>query len=169
MGMRCSEMNLDALIKKGSPPWTPSPGVHAVDVWHEYDIPTAGTFRTGAGVQVLFTLIGEPDDRLTVWAYTCLSSEDADRLGREPSFATIADLEASVGRMFAHHRAVFVLADNLKISEWTPLDVDAGVLESATEFLRGIRASLARTSGPGTRFRAELAGVNVETSDLVDA
>ena len=162
-------MNLDALIKKGSLPWTPSPSVHDVDVWHEYDIPTAGTFRTGAGAQVLFTLIGEPEDRLTVWAYTCLSSEDADRLGREPSFASIADLEASLGRVFAHHRAVFVLADNLKISRWTPLDVDAGIVESATEFLQGIRASLATTSAPGTRFRAELAGVNVETSDPVDA
>lgn len=162
-------MNLDALIKKGSLPWTPSPSVHDVDVWHEYDIPTAGTFRTGAGHQVLFTLIGEPEDRLTVWAYTCLRSEDADRLGHEPSFASIADLEAAVSRLFAQHRAVFALADNMKIDQWTPLDVDADVVESATEFLRGIRDALANTSPPGTRFRAELAGVNVETSDLIDA
>lgn len=162
-------MNLDALIKKGCLPWTPSADVHSVDVWHEYDIPTAGTFQTGAGRQVLFTLIGEPDDRLTVWAYTCLSSEDAQRLEKEHSFASLADLEAFVSRMFAHHRAVFALADDLKISRWTPLDVKADVVESATDFLRGIRASLADTSPPGTRFRAELAGVNVETSDLVDA
>ncbi len=161
-------MNLDTLVKQGCMPWTPAPGVHGVDIWHEYDIPTIGTFRTSEGNSVLFTLVGEPDDRLTVWAYKSLSSEDAAKQEREPYDST-TDLDESVGKMFVGRHTIFALADDLKIIHWTPTEVGAGVLESATEFLRGVRSSLASTSAPDAKFRAELAGVEVETTDLVDA
>jgi hypothetical protein len=165
MGKGSSEMNLDALVKQGHAPWAPTSGARRVDIWHEYDIPTAGTFELANGKVVVFTLIGEPDQRLTVWAYTEIPSDV------EPdSFASTDDLEAALDSMFVGHKAVFALADDLKIARWTPLEVGEGVLNSATEFLRGVRASLAeKRDDPGLRFRAELAGVEVETAELVDA
>ncbi len=159
-------MNLDALVKHGHAPWAPAPGIDDVEVWHEYDIPTAGTFHRHDGRAVLFTLIGEPDERLTVWAYTEIPAD-----ARPDLYESTDDLDSSVDAMFSGNRAVFALADGLKLWRWTPLEVKSSLLEAATEFLQGIRASLARegTTDPGTRFRAELAGVEVETSELVDA
>jgi hypothetical protein len=164
MGKRGNEMNLDALVKKGLSPWAPAPGVHHIDAWHEYDIPTAGTFVLADGQAVLFTLVGEPDDRLTVWAYTGADLEPP-RL-----FESTDDLDATINGMFVGRKAVFVLADGLKIWRWSPVEVSSSVLESATEFLRGVRNALADTNdNPGVRFRAELASVEVETTELVDA
>jgi hypothetical protein len=170
MGMRSSEMNLDTLVKQGYPPWAPAPGVHIVDVWHEYDIPTVGTFASEEGRSAVFTLVGEPDDRLTVWAYSCLGEDEANDLERASRrYESTDELDAAIDRMFAGRSVVFALADNLQIWRWSPVEVKAGVLEAATEFLRGVRAALAETTDPGRRFRAELAGVEVETTELVDA
>lgn len=72
--------------------------------------------------------------------------------------------------MFAGKRAVFALADELHIQQWTPMTVTSSVLESATEFLQGIRASLEESKpDPGLKFRAELASVEVQSSQLVGA
>lgn len=162
-------MNLDALVKQGCSPWAPAPGVQSIDIWHEYDIPTVGVFKSAEGRSVLFTLVGEPEDRLTVWAYRCLDADEAIA-AEEAQFESTDDLDASVSNMFAGQPAVFALADRLMIRSWTPLQVGKlGVVEGATEFLRGLRDSLAKTSNPGTRFRAELAGVEVQTTELVDA
>lgn len=163
-------MNLDELVKQGSPPWAPSPGIVNIDVWHEYDLPTAGVFVSGVGYSVLFTLVGEPDDRLTVWAYLRLSSEEAEGLSREPkSFSSTEAMDREISGWFTGRQAVFVLADSLKITRWTPLEVKSGIVEAATDFLRGIRQSLDQSTAPSTRFRAELAGVEIETDELVDA
>ena len=48
---------------------------------------TVGVFRLGAN-SVLFTVISDPDERLTVWAYTCLDVKDAERW-LEPSSARL--------------------------------------------------------------------------------
>lgn len=163
-------MNLDQLVKQDSPPWAPSPDIVSVDVWHEFDLPTAGTFVSHNGYSVLFTLVGEPDDRLTVWAYLRLSVLEAKRLAREPrSFPSTEAMDREISEWFTGRQAVFALADGLKISRWTPLEVKSGIVESATDFLRGIRQALDQSTAPSTRFRAELAGVEIETDELVDA
>jgi hypothetical protein len=164
MGKRSSEMNLDALVKKGYPPWAPASGVGEIEPWHEYDIPTAGTFALD-GHPVLFTLIGEPNDRLTVWAYTEFPA------GKDPGmFESTQDLDAAINDLFVGHKAVFAIADGLKIWQWTPIEVDGSIVLAATEFLRGIRRALEdKGDNPSTNFRAELASVEVQTTDLVDA
>jgi hypothetical protein len=57
-------MNLDALVKKGCRPWAPAPGAHDLDVWHEYDVPTAETFMLESQ-PVIFTVLGSAERNVT--------------------------------------------------------------------------------------------------------
>lgn len=160
-------MNVDALVKKGFRPWQPSPGVCGVDVWHEYDVPTAGILDLPK-CSVLFTAIGGTDDRLSVWAYTCLSDDERDKLsGTEVT--SVRELRDLVDRAFEGREAVFALADNLAIDQWSRVMVDTDLLEAASDFLTQILKVLESSRDPGTRFQAKLAEVEAATQELVEA
>jgi len=160
-------MNMDALVKKGLRPWEPSPSVRYVDVWHEYDVPTAGILELPK-CSVLFTAIGETDDRLSVWAYTCLSDDDRDKLtGTEVT--SVQELRAVVDGTFEGREAVFALADNLAIDQWSRVMVGTDLLEAASDFLTQILKVLESSRDPETRFQAKLAEVEAVTQELVDA
>jgi hypothetical protein len=165
--MRRRDMNMDALVKKGFSPWRPSPGVRTVDVWHEYDVPTVGIIDLPQ-CAVLFTAIGETDDRLSVWAYMCLSDDERSKLsGAEVT--SVQELRALVDRAFQGHEAVFALADNLAIDQWSRVVVGDDLLGAASDFLTQILTVLESNRDPGARFQAKLAEVEAATQELIDA
>jgi hypothetical protein len=159
-------MNLDALVKKGCRPWAPSPEARDLDVWHEYDVPTAGTFMLD-GQRILFTVLGGADDPVSVWAYTCLTDLDATELGRR--FDSVGDLADRVAAQFIGHRAVLVIADDLQIWRWMSVDVEESLIKSALGFLSQVRESLEQKKTPDAEFQVKLAGVEAAKSELVSA
>ena len=105
--------NHDELIQRGCLPWSPRPATTNLDVWHEYEIPLAGTFRLDDQL-VLFTVVGDPSADLTVWAYRYLSADEAASV-EEATFASVDELRERVQSLFASHKAVFALANDLQI------------------------------------------------------
>jgi hypothetical protein len=160
-------MNLDALVKKGCRPWAPSPGARDLDVWLEYDVPTAGTFVLDSQ-SVIFTVLGSADDPVSVWAYTCLTEDDAKALG-DQKFGSVDEMARAVDEQFTGHRAVFAVADKLEIWRWTSLDVEEGLIKSAVAFLSQVRESLEQKKTPDAEFQVKLAGVEAAKSELVSA
>lgn len=160
-------MNLDALVRRGYRPWAPSPGARDLDVWHEYDVPTAGTFVLDEQ-RVLFTVLDSADDPISVWAYTCLTEQDVKEL-RGNGFKSVDDLAARVRAQFIGHRAVFLIADDLQIWRWTSVDVEESLIKSAVGFLSQVRESLEQKKTPDAEFRVKLAGVEAAKSELVSA
>lgn len=164
---RVAENRLRRLLGKerGRLPWSPNPAVTDLDVWHEYEVPLVGTFRMDDQT-VLFALVGDPNDDLTVWAYRCLSPEEA-AAADDLAFESVGELGEHVERMFAHREAVLALAGDLLIREWTPAQVEDGLLPAALVFLKElVRAT---TLDPLTAFRGAVAEVETVHSDLVDA
>ena len=158
-------MNHDRLVQRGHLPWSPNAAATDLNVWHEYEIPLVGTFCLD-GQTVLFTLVGDPDDDLTVWAYRCLSAEEA-QVADDLTFDSGGELNEYVARLFADHEAVLALAGDLHISEWTRSEVEDDLLPAAVTFLKGIVKATA--PDPITAFRGAVAEVEIVHSDLVDA
>lgn len=150
-------MNLDALVRAGNRPWVPAGDARDLDVWHEYDVPTAGIFTLHAD-RVLFTVLGSPDDRITVWAYTDLAEADAKELA-DQRFSSADEMARAIESRFIGRRAVFASADNLRIWHWGTLEVKKDLVVSATEFLRGVREALESKQAPVDEFQVKLAGV----------
>jgi hypothetical protein len=144
-------------------------------VWHEYDVPTVGTFNVNDAT-VLFTVVGSPEDALSVWAYSCLSSEDAETL-RQPRFASLTDLNEAVFARFEQREAVFALARDLRVWRWTRAMVNGpgedDLVEAATRVLMQVKeqmeAETQRQPSPNVPFRAALADVEATAEELVDA
>lgn len=160
-------MNLDALVKKGLSPWRPSPGVRSVDVWHEYDVPTAGILDLPQG-GILFTAMGDTDDRLSVWAYTCLTEDERSKLSGL-QVTSVQELRELVDQIFEGREVVFALADNLIIDQWSPATVGNSLLEAASDFLSQVLKALENSRNPEARFQARLAEVEAVTQELVEA
>jgi hypothetical protein len=160
-------MNLEGLIRKGCRPWRPSPDVLRVDVWHEYDVPTAGVLQLPQG-RVSFTAIGATDDRLSMWAYTCMTeNEHRDFSGVWVS--SVQALRDVVDITFAGRRAVLALADDLAIDQWSPVAVESGLLETAAGFLTQVLKALESNRHPQDRLQARLAEVEAAAQELIDA
>ncbi len=163
-------MNLDALVRQGALPWEPSPDASGLVVWHEYDVPTAGLFSMGM-TRVLFTIWGAPDERLTVWAYTCLTEHDVKELSHV-DISSIGDLRAMVDGEFAGRQAVLAIADNLRIWRWNSLDVKPGpegLAGTVVEFLGQVRQALESQKGPDAEAQVKLAGIEAAKDELVSA
>lgn len=159
-------MNLDALVKKGCRPWRPNFRVRSVDVWHEYDIPTAGVLKLDEA-DILFTSVGLTDERISVWAYTYLSEVEA-KLASVP-VDSVEALGSLIDNAFMDRDAVFALADNLEIAQWSPMRVGSDLMETATEFLGQLLETVQRERNPAERFQARLAEVEAVAEDLVSA
>jgi hypothetical protein len=167
MERRRQHMNLDALVKAGSRPWAPSADARELDVWHEYDVPTAGTFMLRAD-PVLFTVLGSPDERITVWAYICLTGPDAKELA-DQRFSSAADMMHAIESRFIGHQAVFAVADDLHIWKWSPTEVKGSLVATATEFLSQVREALESKKAPDDEFEVKLAGVAAAKRELISA
>lgn len=165
-------MNLDALVCRGTPPWQPSREAHDTEVWHRYDHPMAGTYKLGDDL-VLFTLIGDTSNHLSVWAYVPLLQSDLEKVDCA-EFDTPTEMREFIESMFAGREATFALAKDLKVWRWTRYNVSSrlGLLPAATAALAEMVRSITdrhRPPAPDVLFQAELAQAEVTTDELVDA
>jgi hypothetical protein len=62
-------------VESGALPWKPAPDSRVVEVYNEYDIPTAGVVQQH-GVDFLFECISEGQSRLSVWIYTLVLPDE---------------------------------------------------------------------------------------------
>jgi hypothetical protein len=157
-------MNLDKLVQRGRLPWSPTPAVTDLDVWHEYEVPLVGTYRLENQV-VLFTVMGDPSEDFTVWAYRILSPGDVSAL-EDLQFESLDELRTYAHELFLHQPAVLALAGDLQIREWGPVRVDDGLLSAAVRFLKAIVEATA--PDPLTAFRGAVAEVETVSPELVD-
>jgi hypothetical protein len=160
-------MNLDALIRRGRLPWSPNPAASGLDVWEEYEHPRTGTF-TSDGCTIFFTAVAALENRVSVWAYACLTSDEARELAKT-EFDSVASLHEFAEGLLNGRKIVFALADDLLIRRWSPADGKGPVDELAIDFLNDILESVKDSRDPGTMLRAKLAQVDVATTELVDA
>jgi hypothetical protein len=160
-------MNLDTVVTKGRLPWKPRPDARDVDVWHQYEHPHIGTFASDAGT-VMFTVVGGVETDVSVWAYAPLSPEESHGLD-EIEFDSMDDLRAYVDQTFATHQLVLALADDLLVTSWAVAERIGPLYEVAADFLQQVLAQTRSQLAPGTRFRAELAAVDVATREAVKA
>jgi hypothetical protein len=62
-------------VESGALPWKPAPDSRVVEVYNEYDVPTAGVVQQH-GVDFLFECISEGQSRLSVWIYTLVLPDE---------------------------------------------------------------------------------------------
>lgn len=160
-------MNLDAVVTKGRLPWKPCPDARDVNVWHQYEHPHIGTFTSNIGT-VVFTVLGGVETDVSVWAYACLTPEEAQGLDTI-EFDSLAHLREYIDETFATHRLVLALADDLLIASWAVAERIGPLYEVATDFLEQVLVQTRSQLDPGARFRAKLAEVDVATHELIEA
>ncbi len=160
-------MNLDALIKQGRLPWSPSPATRDLDVWDEYEYPRAGTFSS-EGETVFFMAVEAFENRLSLWAYACLTSAEARDLAKA-EFDSADSLREFAEELLGARKVVFALADDLLIRRWSVADSEGPVYDLAIDFLNSVLESIKGSQDPSTRLRAKLAQVDVATTELVEA
>lgn len=164
-------MNLDMLASRGLLPWKPSPDATNIQVWRRYDTPMIGTFRLD-GRTVLFTLIGDTSQTVSVWAYVPVPVEDEDRFAAV-EFDSSEQMMEFIDESFAGNEAVFVIAKDLKIWLWTrhevPFGQNEGLLAAAAAALADMsKAVTGKRQSPGELFETELAHLEVAAEDLAD-
>jgi hypothetical protein len=160
-------MSLEAVVTKGRLPWKPCSDARDVNVWYQYEHPRIGTFTSDVGT-VIFTVLGGVETDVSVWAYACLTPGEAQGLD-EIEFESMDDLRAFIDETFPNHRLVLALADDLLITRWTEAERIGPLYEVATDFLEQVLAQTRSQLGPGARFRAKLAEVDVATHELIEA
>jgi hypothetical protein len=166
-------VNLDKLVGGGMLPWQPSQDAREVEVWHRYDFPMAGTYKLQDHL-ILFTVIGDTSQNLSVWAYVPVAAADQSRVDTA-EFDSPTEMRLFIESLFAGKEAVFALARNLKVWKWTRHHVsseEAGLLEAGTESITEMVEVITATRQPprpDVLFRAELAQAEITTGDLVDA
>lgn len=159
-------MNLDALVKSGFLPWSPNSSVSDLDVWHQYDHPLAGTFSSH-GMTVFFAIVAEFESA-SVWAYTCMSPQEAQGLATA-EFESVAGLQSFVAKQLGGRKIAFALADDFRIKNWSVMDEAGSLYEMGMRFLNHVLEGLKNHRDPGTMLRAKLAQVDVAATALIDA
>jgi hypothetical protein len=165
-------MNLDMLVSRGLPPWRPSSEADEVEVWHHYDFPMAGTYEI-QGRPVLYTLVGDTAQTVSVWAYIPISDAELAEMNATV-FESPDQMMQLIQRKFEGKEAVFVLARNLRVWVWTRhlVSHEDGMLGAAATALAAMVRSITegrKNRSPDSLFRAELAQAEVALDDLVDA
>jgi len=161
-------MNLDALVKADNLPWSPNPAVTDLDVWHQYEHPMVGTFRSH-DEPVFFTTIGEYGDN-SVWAYVCLTEQEAKDFA-QAEFESPEAMREFAEELLRGRKTLFALADDLLIRNWSVLGEDEqGSLDDlALVFLNRVLEGLKSHTNSATMLRAKLAQVDVASAELIDA
>lgn len=165
-------MNLDSLVRRGLPPWQPSEGADQVRAWRRYNHPMIGTFRS-EGRLVLFTLIGDTAQTVSVWAYALVPVADEDRF-TTARFHSADEMTALADEVFIGSEAVIVAAKDLKVWLWTRREVtyygEDGLLAAAAAALSDMTKAVEnKRSSPEERFEDGLAHLEVAADDLADA
>jgi hypothetical protein len=167
------KLNLDKLVRGGLPPWRPCEAAGDMEVWHRYDFPMAGTYKLQNHL-ILFTVIGDTSQSLSVWAYIPVTGADEDRVACA-EFASPSEMRVFIEGMFAGKEAAFALAKDLSVWKWARQQVpprEDGLIQAATAALAEMVKAITekrKPPGPDVIFRAELAQAGVTTDDLVDA
>lgn len=160
-------MNFDALVTQGRLPWSPNPDAIGLDIWDEYEVPRTGTFTLN-GSTVLFTVLGDLQGQLSVWAYAVLSGAEAREVSSK-TFSSVIELRQFAEETLAGRRLVLALADDLVINSWAVSDAENGLYEAATDFLdQVLRQEHGRLDASAT-FRAKLAQVDVAAHEFAEA
>lgn len=124
---------MDNLLVRGEPPWSPTPRVSNLDVWHVDDVPTVGTFELD-GQAILFAAIGPVTGLFTVWAYRALDGELASAVA-EVQFDDEGDMHAYVDTAFTDCDLLVASATHLRLDHWTPFRGAENVYVVANQFL----------------------------------
>lgn len=163
-------MNLDMIVSRGLPPWQPSSNAADVEVWDRYDHPMVGTFRLSGRI-VLYTLVGDTSQAVSVWAYVLVPAGDEEKFAAA-RFGSDEQMTEFIQDAFAGNEAVFAMARDLKIWLWTRRAVPSGpgnVLFAAAAALSEMAEVVTkRQPSPEVLFQAELAQVAVVAEDLAD-
>jgi hypothetical protein len=156
-------MNYDTIVTKGLPPWLPNATATGLDVYHAYDIPLAGVFKSGA-TKVLFLCVVGATSESNVWIYKPLTASELKKLESE-DFADPDDFEAFTHSLFEGKRAVFAYARHGRISKWSAVQVDEGVLPSAVKFLEGAFQASEDQHRRAAQARADVTKAALETDE----
>jgi len=113
-------------IKLGSPPWQPAPDAVPVKTFNFHDQPLIGVIEQGSGRYIFRCLEGHLDP-LNLWAFTRVSSDELDRLGRTDDF------DAELERIGLSHPVVIALSRDGEGIIWTEYLVNTGQFGSLTE------------------------------------
>ena len=146
--------------------WSPNTRTHDLDVWHQYEHPLAGTFASDESTVFFLKIIGT--ERASVWAYACLTSQEAEE-AQSAEFSSVEDLRSYAVGLLTSRRVVLALADDLLTGHWSVSDEAGPLDELATTFLNHVLDTLSPPSDPRTMLRAKLAQVVEATAELVDA
>lgn len=160
-------MNFDALVSQGRLPWSPNPEAYDLDVWDEYEVPRTGTFMLKDSA-VLFTVLGDLQGQLSVWAYAVLSPAEAKDLAGK-TFTSVIEMRRFADDLLEGHRLVLALADDLLINSWTVVDEAGGLYEAATAFLDHVLSQGRGKMDASATFRAKLAQVDAAADELIEA
>lgn len=157
-------MNLDQIVSMGFRPWTPSKDAVDLEVWHEDDVPTIGTFSVH-GTHVLFNLVGEPEKGLTTWAYLPLTDQEFRELD-DVEYDSPAEMADDVASRFRDRPCVFAVAQDFKVLSWGPSETGApSLLAGATDFLRDY---VSITQDKIAQMRRQVADLHTAASDRTD-
>jgi hypothetical protein len=152
-------MNLDGLLRRGALPWSPNPDASGLRVWHAYDHPLVGTFTVGSE-DVLFMLVADFDGRLSVWAYTPMTTGEAEDC-RAREFRSVSDLRDFLEGFFRGRPMAFAMAADLLITQWsvTRDENKAGVYDCAGVFIADIVRANGGVPDPDDALGDQLARV----------
>lgn len=150
-------MNLDALLQPGALPWSPNPGVSGLDVWNAYEQPLTGTFLSGAQ-PVLFTIIADYEGRMSLWAYTCLTDDEAQDLAKA-EFDSVPEMREAVARIFQGRKVALALAADNQIRQWSVPDEPGDIRDLAASFIRARRRMVGVREHAGVQGPAARPGV----------
>ncbi|WP_283135279.1 hypothetical protein [Rhizohabitans arisaemae] len=151
-----------ASARCGGLPWSPSDQARDLDVWHQYEVPLVGTFMWGKQT-VLFTVVGDANGHVSIWAYIDLAEEQATEL-RDLEFESEDELRRFVATAFSGRKALLALARDLCVGEWSPVTVEQDLTHSAITFVQDVVKSRDDHIDPATRLRADLAAADVVIS-----
>ncbi|MFS0883863.1 hypothetical protein [Aeromicrobium sp. 179-A 4D2 NHS] len=155
----------DAKIYIGRKPWLPCPEASNLDVWHGYELPSAGTFEAD-GDLVLFAAVGEVHDESApiAWGYTVLDPDSVPN-----SFPSVDAMSAWIRERFSDSRSVFaysrrgVIAFVADDNAWR--DFYAGAADLFDQVIKDLESKLTSQRLLSSR-EAELRALETE---LIDA
>lgn len=160
MSERGSTVNTDNLVVRGFKPWLPSPHARNLEVWHEYELPTAGTFDCDEG-RVLFTHLGDidPEQHTSTWGYTVVPAHVTEHV----AFKSSAEMDEWIERAFHGACVVYAMASDLMIQRWSPVERVPSLYEGAVGFMDSIVKELrgAEDDDPELAFEARKAEATV--------
>ncbi|NRQ51567.1 hypothetical protein [Aeromicrobium stalagmiti] len=158
-------MNFDLIVARGQLPWTPNPHAEDLDVWHEHEIPFAGTFQQ-AGHVILFTAVGNIDSSMTIgsWAYTELLTQPP------ATFSDVDEMRDWVESQFVGAKAIYAVSRDLVLFRYSECKQVETLYDGASDFLDEVLDSVTdKRSRDLARFSAHQAEVEVVEKELVDA